>query len=354
VHNPTVGWTWLARAVVSLLVVRELVGSRTPDNSAVATTERADAPKPLRWPLVSCLVIVAVAAGVGGWRLIPQDDSDEPTLKHDFVIGAPFSLSSSSGPLVIERVAWIESHGEDPNSMVPPFTGAAQPQPSVEPGHTRGMVVVKLDGASDDRVPIEIRVDLPPSATLSGCYGFLYSEPDCTEQFNSAFEVSLGRSQRYVSVTGIVGPGSNGFGAALDFTGISGMNFVENRTRAVVRFPQVYAFEISPRDIAAIGGDIDRPWEVGTAVLVPDPSAFTWSERPQAVAPNMAGWFFETGDRFSAPPGAVTGVKEIVLRNDSNNNFWSGLLLGIAGGAVVATLEAVLGDRIRTRRRPVR
>ena len=332
-------------------------------------------PTPQRRPIstygpvlhIALLAALTAASVTGGWWLYPDADA-EPTLPGPAVVEVPPTTADASAGsgITLDSVMWEEVHAG--NGPIPVSDSLARQAPPSETT-VRVAVSVSYVGTQTADVPITFIVDLPGEADFLGCATDVKAQLSCNAMGPTPNNM-FSEQQKRVTVTGLLRsdpndptlPKRRSIGAVLDLNQVSGIAFATSRTRIAAQIPNVMytalppqagpldylpvlAFPESSPDLFYVPGTHD-PFTTFTNIFIPDPKGIRWAEPPDATGSNMpslVGWVDGArGDGTAGHHLPLNGVRDSVLRSDSEKTFWSGIALGVAGAGAMGLLQAVL------------
>lgn len=89
--------------------------------------------------------------------------------------------------------------------------------------------------------------------------------------------------------------------------------------------------------------ELDSAYKFTLNAQVINVNQLTWSSPPAAAQP---GWFSTWSYNHEAgswdPPPPMTGVDQGELQRQASRSFWSGILFGFAGGALISLIQVLL------------
>lgn len=308
---------------------------QTIESNTTALRELSRQRPPALLPFCVFVVLICTFA-ITGFLYRPSGEA-EAEMGGQFRVGLPYIVRDAEGIVQIKTVGWAETHGQE----LPFLSQTLSPVPKIENGHTGILLVTQFTRKVVSDVAIDLAIELPNGATFNRCDRQFNSQkpPVCNVADLSKEEIASGSSDRVIKVAGLIGKGSDYFGMYVDIRDADGINFVETRTRVNARFPT-----LRPMATHGTREEIDTWYlgipdiELGTGVVLADADQVSWSDRPSELTDSYAGWRVTT-PAFGAPPGMVSGVKDQILREDADSNFWAGLWFGLAGAAALAAIE---------------
>lgn len=302
------------------------------------------------WPQVVVLVVLFVVGTFLGFLYKPPASAD-PSFPGNLVVEVPPSAGDGSTSVPINGVAWIEAHGQRIAGYEPAQLGMPS-KPSQDT--VRVMLSLRFADQLPEGTTVSVNFDLPGGATLALCRGLPI--PHCVQQPSP--HQQAGRSEQVVAVESTFVPGDKGNAVIVvaDLTGVKGMNFVESRTRAVVRYPMV---ALAPPPAGQEASEPQYAIDVVTEAVFKDASTVRWSQLPgnglQAGGPRLpnpaeppadtdsVGWaypLYEGTSHWNPPP--ITGANSVVSDNDATRLFVAGVFFGVAGAAAIAAIQALV------------
>lgn len=308
------------------------------------------------------MLVLSIGGFILGARVIPPDDFDVVTAGQIAVEG-PGAIKDAAGRVSLRSLTWEEAHDNAIQPRVSSFGETNEPQLPVLPAHAiRARIDLSFNRPLISDAPVELHVDLPEKAVITQCYSLdPHSSVDWHWQdrppndilsiFMSAIGVPLGN--KYLQVNGTVPNGSHAILIAIDVTGVDGLSFASNRTRAKVLLPLLFTNGVTADSSNQTPNSPGQEPGVTMVADLPATETYTWSRRPVIQKENSEVWSQPlTNVRNSSDsgiPAPITGVREDVLRQDSRRDFWAGIVFGVAGAAVIGFIQSVF-SAMRERR----
>ena len=199
---------------------------------------------------------------------------------------------------------------------------------------------------------VTVSFALPKGASLEHCGGDGWPKAgDCATQPSGP-----GGSDRWVTVSGDLNGASSSFTVFAELGNVTGLSFATNRKDVIVRQAGVEGPQPEDQDFL-------RPVQVTTEVHFDGASDVRWTQNPSSgyttdermISPtershdDFTAWNY----RFAAipqlnsyadiniPPN-ISGTRESVKNSDEHRLFYAGLAFGLAGGAYIGAIQALL------------
>jgi hypothetical protein len=296
------------------------------------------------------LTAIAVAGiGVGTW-LYPGSDVNA-TLPGRFMLGVPSAVRDSQGIAEVTVVSWQEVHrAADPLPVPSDLAGGI-------PAHsTRVALGINFKRKLAEDVPIEMTVRLPAGITVISCTSPDGAAVQCHADTSAPNPLYL-EDTTGITITGTVkaadpqAPLHSGLSVHMDLGGADGIGFATSPTRVKVQFPLV-GFPANP-SIPVSPSTTNPSYMFAMMAFLPDPGNVTWSVSPSGLGanmPSMVGWNIKHPSDSTVGAVPVTGVRDDLVRANSDKSFWSGIFYGVAGGAGIALLQGLLVSKRRAKR----
>ena len=313
-------------------------------------------------PQLFFLAFVTLVGFILGMVTHPSGD-DDPSLAGKLMLVVPGAIADTQGNATYVSANWTEVHSEDLKAGMPVTPPFAE-QPSMDRGTTvRAQLGISFSRPVDSDVAVAMTLYLPKAAEVVKClppsHAILVTCKAAQPLMNAIFNQDMVPVQVTTTVPaqGPQGPpGNAGFSFFIDIRGVDGVMFDSTRTRVKVQFPQVFVEGVkAPPSVMPIQGPDDKPLLptpglVLAMTMLPHPQEVTWSDKPSGTGANVesvVSWHL--GDHTTPANNAVpiTGVRESLVRGDSDRNFWSGLAFGVAGGAAVAFAQGLIVFAVR-------
>jgi hypothetical protein len=294
------------------------------------------------------LAILALGFFALGSSIRPNPDNDL-ALPDPVTLDVPTNLQDPAGDNFLTNVQWLEIHDngvEGKNSLKHAFASKTD-LPRLTPGNIRAVVTLFFHRLVEKDVPVQLSIALPIGATLDSWGGApdagdVKCVPHKREIDSGPLEPARihqdssprapGRSGQYVQCEGSPKPHDDYFTFYMDRRGAeTGISFATTRTRAKVQEPQI--------SLRLVGSE--HPVGATTVAAIADADQLSWSVPPVIDDPSAVGWDYDASPSARGLTGPKTGVRERVIHDDADSNFWAGLWLGGAGGAVVAFVQTV-------------
>ena len=180
-----------------------------------------------------------------------------------------------------------------------------------------------------------ISIDLPKYAGVAA---------RCADRSESEFPPTDCQIEgRHLVISGAVTPQSDEFVVVARISGTPGIWLSATSSHADGRFPLVY-------DHHAYKGSVEQSaLPVSIQFDVPDAPKWSWlGVLPNVVGPAYVSWDYDYTVGYQPSiasdrnPVLTNGVRDDVVENDSNKVFIAGVLLGVAGGALITALQAAV------------
>jgi hypothetical protein len=301
-----------------------------------------------KWPQPIVLALIALGFFAGGCWVRPDPDNDS-ALPGTFALDVPTS-QDAAGDNLVKGVQWLEIHDDKVEGIdaLKDAFGSEAPLPPLQRGDIRAVVTVFFDRMVKKDVSVELGIVLPIGATLDkfggapGAGDVKCGPPPKREIDSGPLQPARtgqdsglrarGRSGQYLQCEGSPKSPDDFFAFYMDLRGAqTGISFATTRTRVRVQAPQI--------SLRLIGSP--HPVTVTTVAAITDADKFSWSGSPVIDGPSEVGWDSDAHPSARGLTGPNTGVKEQVTRDDADKTFLAGVLLGVAGGAVVGFVQAL-------------
>jgi hypothetical protein len=337
------------------------------DQSAISDPQSSSRPQVVGEPkrTLAQLAVLAMLIGIaliGGFQLKPTDDQPKPLAASVMEVQVPVSIQGDYGLAQLNSVVWTEARGE----KIPGYESFPWATQISDPAKDTTRIVMMAQYVTNwaNGAKWNGAFDLPDGAKLEQCIappGFT-----CLESPSNA-PMDQGRSKNVVSIGGAFphfppnsqdpGNGTNGIVVVADISGLPGMTMSRSHTRTTIQPPTVYPY--LPPDIS----QADRgPVTVVEQALFKRAADMTWSMAPALSGANngvnmngfhkqlpvgdVATWAYQMSGPSPLATPPITGTDESAINDDATHLFWSGIIFGVAGAAVITFVQiAVVGWR---------
>ena len=295
------------------------------------------------------LLLVGTLITMIGWRIKPPND---PAIQFSgqFVVAVPTAVTDSKGqPDPVVSVKWTEGHGQEAANVDSrwgrPNADSTRIGLRIDFDHAPGVAFPVNPGWQDPGVTVSFV--LPKGASLDHCQVVGPGAGDCATQPSGP-----GGSDRGVTAYGVLNGASFDMDAELGHT--TGLSFATNRKDVTVRYPGVEGPQPSDQLFA-------QPVQVTTEVHFDGASDVRWTPNPSSgyTSERMISRTERSHDDFTAwdyrfatlshygyaginiPPN-ISGTRQSVINEDGDRVFYAGLAFGLAGGAYIGAVQALL------------
>lgn len=327
---------------------------RKQDSDDESRSQRVGA----QFAVILVLLIVAVWAG---FSYKPDDIPMEPFTSNVLALEVPRDISGGSSPNPLSTVFWIEAHGSEiPGYGQFPFLKMDTPAED----STRVMLIAAYSRKLASGTSWKAQFDLPDGAELVQWRAF--PGMSCRVVDSNA-PAGMGRTKKVVLIEGALAPEWEGTAVlvSFDLSNLPGMNFTRSRTKAQIRYPTVVLTPFSPvvPSEGALPPESIPPVTVINQVLLENATNWDWSERPAAIGytsginmpitvesnlpdaetpspmTNATSFIYQMFTSVPLTPPNISGVNPDAVERDSTDLFVAGILLGVAGGAVITCFQ---------------
>jgi hypothetical protein len=300
----------------------------------------------LREPVVLALIVLLAAAS--GWILIERSTVLPPLKRYagfEIDIGSPTELPhyaptfDAAGQLRVTDVEYIEDHGGTPDYF--PYEGGIEAH-----------IGVRFDRPVVGDAPVQVVLELPAPV------GHPYA-PDCRP--SSPIEplelnCSVERLPAYASYRdALVMRGTlhgqapplaldtvQSFGFTVHLSNIDGIGFRTSRTGVEASFPSVPVLDDrTPASGRSEGSADEGDDAVHVQYWVPGAGQMTWSGLPPIRVGEYAAEWRPRSNSWTVQSSA-SGIRDDLISMNNRYTFIAGVLLGIAGGALIPFTQALL------------
>lgn len=340
----------LNRALVAILL---LIAALRPVTRPLLASEARGAPgrsDKQHCPQIILFAVVSLVCAAAAALLLPSPDV-QPRIATNVSVLAPLTLPGKSDgvdsePIELYSIGWLETHGVDTQFDVFKDSNILPESPVPYRSATvRAMVLIQYRERVPRDTPLEVEVSLPRSARLIGCSGAKVScQKDETPTYvGNPFDRDLAPTERII-IRGTLKESAQTFAFVIDVEDVTELTFASSRTRAQLKFPMWgYKSNSLPETNFHV--------RVTSGALLADADKYDWGQRPSVPSKSMIAFSFlasATSDTSESSP--ILGVRNDVLRGDSDRTFWAGIFLGTGGGAIIAFLQQVLAAVLSRRR----
>lgn len=330
---------------------------------------------------------VAIAGfAAGAWGIMPPDDQDPPATAQVIVEG-PSAVEDSEGFAKFQALTWAETHEGKYQPRAIPFPFQEPRLPALAAHTVRARVMYVLSRPIREDKPIQLHLDLPDEAKVTMCrslfggdvHGDWADRPrgDFDDFLSSIFGTQL--KKKYYQVNGELKRGIPLVYFVIDVQGVDGLSMTYNRTRAQVRFPEVLYSDFgvgtsgkgqkadssganqradnADQDQQGQTPDKNRKMGVILTEGLAQPEKYTWSQRPYDQQDASDSWdqsYSSDNGNDNASDAPITGTRDDVLRNDSRQEIWAGIVFGVAGAAAIGFLQSVFARIPNDEQKPAR
>jgi hypothetical protein len=299
----------------------------------------------LREPVFLALIMVLAAAA--GWILIERLTDLPPPKRYsgfELDIGSPTQLPhyaptfDSAGQLRVTSVEYIEDHGGTPDYF--PYEGGIEAH-----------IGVRFDRPVVGDAPVQVVLELPAPvghAYVSDCRPSSPIEPldaNCSverlPEYAAHRDALVMRGILHGQAPPLAQDTVQSFGFTVHLSNIDGVGFRTSRTRVEAGFPTVPvlndrtpAGDLSEESVAN-GDDA-----VHVQYWIPGAGQMTWSGLPPIrVGDNAAEW--RSRSNSWNVQSSSSGTRDDLISMKSRYTFVAGVLLGVAGGALIPFVRAL-------------
>lgn len=314
---------------VAALIASRLLGPKHAPQPVVRCVHQNGRPGPgtktwlQKWGVMGLLAI-GVGLLVLGYVVHPDDDP-HPTFSERLELIVRTSPKDAQGALAWKSVVWDESHRygfDDAGRQLKPL-------PSGHPDHLSATLEIGLDRRTVSPAQFAMDIAVPAPAAIGECG--LIGLPDTARVSKCDTEHVEGDPWNSFKLKVELPAGVDYFTMFFDFKRIGGLSLITNNTYALVRYP--FVRYLAPEAFA------HPPVDVATRATMPDAFEFEWESHPVAASNTQVGW---RSAAISLPPAPAYGIKRDAASKSSHRLFLAGILLGIAGSAIVAVIQSVV------------
>lgn len=313
---------------------------------------RSPAPLRLQWIRWAAEIIllssIAATTMVLGWSLRPTQAS-RPVLPSEVSVGLPV-VGDGRGIVPIDKLVWIEAHEKPVNDYISPDLIKLPLVPAEDV--SRVVLVVQFARPLDRQTEAKIKVNIPADVEFVDCESFR-PRVTCTpyKRYSERLRGPIGDvSNRYIEIQTVIPAADSVLATVLDFRAPAGLSIRTAGAYAGVRFPDYW---LADGDIDAPADRVQRrsgplpvppPYEVDAVYVMSDGDKLSWTTTPSLTGDRVTAWKYPYSPQGGRPmpPPIATGDNLALLDQEANETFYSGIVLGIGGGCLVALAQMVL------------
>lgn len=193
---------------------------------------------------------------------------------------------------------------------------------------------------------VRVSIDLPKYAGVVA---------RCANRFETEFSpADCHIEDRSLVISGAVTPQSDGFVVVARVIGIPGVWLSATSAHADARLPLIYDQHRN------MGSAEQSAFPVSIQFDIPEAPKWSWSGDLPKVGPTYVSWDYTVDAKSSISsdrkPSPISGVRDDVVDANTNKVFIAGVLLGVAGGSLLAAFQSGVAviQRTQDQRRTAR